>query len=466
MLIPVRPGPSGTVLVGLRPPAPTGTGMVQLAGADVHVDPTAPDDPPFALVHDPDDGVALAALYGDAVADAVGLVAGGGDPVSVDAVEGPAAAAVRRLALVSWLERCSPDGLSAALLDAEAGAAAAGLDDLLDACELTAGRDRLLRSAPEVVRLARSIREAIVPPPAGVVTTIAASLRHTLDLLPPGDPLTDDVEHEIASAGATGVSPPEGGTVDWDALIRSPELGTRVLVDGLRSVLRDGEARRDSVDWAQIPRGLLGTGEDTVTWRLLDGGDRVAVSVPALPGLDGGARLAFRLQASTHPLPIAVGALRLGPDLDRFDGTAQVHGTPSGDLVLDVYDPRTARPALTGADRISARAGRWAARAVTALRLAGAAADDAASDALDEAAIQFDRVAMAHPVRAARDRARRQAARCRAVEDAVRERAGDPYPFDDEPVLPPVGPADVRRPDLSGPGWRPSAAEEALGTGL
>lgn len=466
MLIPVRPGPAGTVLVGLRPPAPAGTGTVQLDGADVHVDPTAPDDPPFAVVHDAGAGAALAALYGGATADAVELVAGGGAPASVDAVQGPAAVPLRRLALAGWLERHSPDGLAVALLDAEAGAAAAELDDLLGGPELAEGRDRLLRSVPDLVRLAGRARDRDTPLPAGVVATVAAALRHALDLLPPGDPLTADVEHEVALAEATRVFTPDGRSPDWDALARLAELGTRVPADGRRSAPGDGGARQDSVDWSQIPRGLLSTGEDTVTWRLLDGGGRVTVSVPALPGVEGDPSLAFRLQASASPLPIAIGPLRLDPGRERFGGTAPVHGTPAGELVLDVHDPRTTRPALTGADRIAARAARWAARGVTALRLAGAAADGAAIDALDEAATQFDRVAASHPARAGRDRAQRQAARCRAVEDAARERAGDPYPPDDEPLRPPVGPADVRRPDLSSAGWRPCAAEEALGTGL
>ncbi|MCW2501738.1 MAG: hypothetical protein JWO79_22 [Actinomycetia bacterium] len=79
----------------------------------------------------------------------------------------------------------------------------------------------------------------------------------------------------------------------------------------------------------------------------------------------------------------------------------------------------------------------------------------AAVDALDESALLFERVADEHGRAAEQQRATRRAARCRTVQIAV-------LPVE-LPASPAVAPSDVRVPDLAGPGWRPLAAESALG---
>ena len=463
----VRVGRAGTVTIGRRPAAPAGSGLVLLAGVDVHVDPSAPDDPPFALVHDTAEAEAgLRALYGAEVADAVRGAGGGADQESapgstsptVEVVPGRAAGPTRRMGLVRWLEAFSPDDLPGTLLDLEFGAAAGQLDHLLAATDLDEAADRLRRRAATAAALARRLRtEGAGSAPAGLADLLAMALPAAAAVVPLDDPAADDVAHEVELAAALRALGAGGILLDWDALAAEPGIAHREPVGtGSRAAPREllDVDRTDSVDWWQVPRGLLRTDEDTVTWRLTGGGSLVRVAVAATTRAPAAA-LGFRLYSDAWPVPIAVGALRLSADGRAFEGAAPVHGEPTGLLVLDVHDPTAGRPARLGADRTSARATRWAARGISALRLGSSG-----QVALDEAAHLFGRVAHEHRRPTDRRRAARRGARCRAVEEAAEARLSGIVA---EQARSDLGPDDRRPPDLSAAGWRPLAAETALG---
>ncbi|MCW2502979.1 MAG: hypothetical protein JWO79_1263, partial [Actinomycetia bacterium] len=372
MDVTVRAGRAGTVLVGPRPAAPAGTGVVLVTGAEIYVDPTAPDDLPFALVHDVDEAeAAMHAVYGSAVAATVLEVAESRTNTLAPLADLPGLAAelVRRIGLVRWLETHSPDELPQGLLDLEFGSASCALDDLLADPEREDAEARLLRRAGLAVRLSRRLRDSGGPPaPSGLAALLVDALPWVHRVVPYSSPDFDDVLHEVELAAALRELAPDGAVFDWDALAEAPGVGGRELATSRsRSAGRPRDLevpRRASVDWWQVPRGVLRTAEDTVEWQLTDGATRVAVTVAATPGAPAAA-LAFRLFAGDLPVPIAVGALQLTDDGAAFRGSAPLHGTPAGELTLDVHDPTARRPARLGADRAIAQAVRWAARGIT-----------------------------------------------------------------------------------------------------
>jgi hypothetical protein len=465
-----------TVLVGATPAAPAGAGLVRLDGADLLLDPTAPDDPPHLRVFDLDDALtAVELLHGTEVAAAAERVADGGPPeaVPVDALpEGGIVAVARELALLHWLELHSPDLLPTGLLDLGVGTAAAVLDDLLADSERADAADRLRRRAGLVVELSGWLRDAPSPPPSGLGALVDAAVTATAAVLPFDSPLHDALTHETELARAVhalgGVRP------DWNLLTGMPGVGNRLVAGAVHAGRGDGdvvERRIASVDWLQVPRGVLDTAEGTVTWSLSDGATpTVTVAVRALPGGEPAAGLAFRLYGTALPLPIAAGGLRLAPGGTEYVGSATLHGPPVGALTLDVHDPAAARPPRLGEDRATAEGVRWAARAVTALRLAGpsGAADAAARGAVTQAARLFRRVAAGHPRPAQQELAARRQARCYALLRAILARTGDRElaRFDARWGTPrgPVQEVDVVPPSLTGPGWAALPAENALGS--
>jgi len=471
MDIPIRLDDDGAVLVGSPPAAPAGSGVVGLRGAEVFVDPTAPD-PPHLVVHDIDEAEhALELLHGpDVAAAAVRVADGAGGEDRVPVETGPVAAAVRTMALVRWLEAHSPDLLPAGLLDLEFGTAAATVGDLLAEPEEAEGERRLVRHAGLVTQLARRLRDGDPPPPAGLAALIGAAVPAMHAVLPFDSPHLDDLVHEEELARALTALGVGGARLDWTELATLPAIGGRSLAAARHAGASVREERVTSVDWYQVPRGLLDTAEDTVSWSLTTGGEpSVAVSVRAAAGARAADRLAFRLYSAGMPLPIAIGRLRLSADGSVFTGTAPVLGPAQDPLTLDVHDALDTRLPQLGMDRTTAQAVRWMARAVTALRLGGPSttADGTARGAIQEAARLFRRIGAKHPRAAPQELARRRQARCFALLRTVLLRSGE----DREAAQlaqrwgSPTGTIheiDVALPDLAGPGWAALAAENAL----
>src|SRR5690349_1854368 len=245
-----------TVLVGASPAAPAGAGLVRLDGADLILDPTAPDDPLHLRVSDLDDaGAAVELLHGPEVAAAAERVADGG-PVEVVTVEagpeGGVAEVARELALLHWLELHSPDLLSAGLLDLSIGTAAAVLDDLLADSERDTAAHRLRRRAGLVVELSGLLRDASSPPPAGLGALVDAAVTATAAVLPYDDPLHDALTHETELARAVHAL---GGTrPDWTLLTALPGIGDRLVAGAVHAGRGDDDReQRTSVDWLQVP---------------------------------------------------------------------------------------------------------------------------------------------------------------------------------------------------------------------
>jgi hypothetical protein len=475
MDIPIRLDDDGTLLIGTPPAAPAGAGHVLLRGAEVFLDPTAPDDPPYVVVHHLDDAAtALELLHGAEVAAAAGRVADGAPEESPTVEPGLAAAAIRELTVVRWLETHSPDLLPAGLLDLGFGTAAAGLDDLLAQVEEEDATRRLVHRAGLVVDLARRLRDGDTPAPAGLAALVDAALPAVSAVLPFDSPHLDDLTHEEQLARALRALG-DGTRLNWSQLASLPGIGDRTVEaatsGGFRSVTV--EERLASVDWHQVPRGLLDTAEETVTWSVSPGAPPlVTVSVRAVAGAPPFDGLAFRLYGSGVPLPIAVGRLSLAPGGDAFTGTAPLVGAATDPMTLDVHDTRGGNRPRLGMDRTTAQGVRWAARAVTALRLGGPSgdADRAARAAVQQAARLFRQVGARHPDSHQQELARRRRVRSFALLRAVLLRG----PRSDRPeaeqlaeswgtAVDPIRDADVVPPDLSGAGWTAVAAETALG---
>lgn len=465
------------VLVGESPAGPAGVGIVAVPAAEIHLDPTAPDGPPYAVVHDVHEAeYALSRVYGRGVVEAAEQL-DDGETALVAVEPTPDSAAFHTLGLLTWLRQWSPDLLPVGLLDVESAVTALALDNVVADHLRRAAEDRLARRADLAVALSRRLRDGAAGPPPGLSDLVATSVRELRGLLAPDDPYHDDVEHEAELAGALerlgvgGVL--DWAVLDWTALADRPEVGVRTLVGAVtlgppsRSA-DDGTERVDSVDWHQVPRGLLDSAEETVRWSLRDGPE-VTVAVRAAVGAGPSERLAFRLYAAGRPLPVACGPLRRSADSAEFTGRAPVLGPTAGALVLDVHDTLETRPPRLGPNRVMAGAMRWAARGVTGLRLGDGspAADEVARGALWAAAGLFADLVVDDPRPLGQALARRRSARCMALVGAIMRRAGQ-YRAAEQilrrfPAGDPVTGADVRAPELSGTGWTPTVTERTLG---
>lgn len=463
--IAVRRGPDGAVLVGPVPACPAGRVVVGVPGGEVHLDPAAPDGPPLAVLREPEEaGTVVAELFGPEAPPAVRL----GDATLLW-TPGPGWDAVRRAGLSRWLHRHAPDVLSETLLDLEFGVAASAVelsdDELADAATLLGDR------AGAVVRLSRLLREPGRPdPPSGVPELLAAAADAALEQAALDATTAADLEHERELAAALTRFGGSGSTIDWTALAAIPEVGGRELAGAGAAGGEPGSGEfRGSVDWYQVPRGVLDTTELTVTWTL--DGDVLEVSVLARPGGPDHGGLAFRVYAPDDPFPLGRSALRRSPDGTRFRGRTVLRATTAaaGRLSVDVFDATDRRRPRLGVEAVRARAVRWSTRAVTLVRLAGTGvrADDVAAEALHEAEALYDEVAEDHRDEEHRDAAQRCAARCAGLRRAVllrdgQERQATAIGREWTDVEAPVMAADVAVPDLDGAGWRPLAAEHAL----
>jgi hypothetical protein len=356
------------------------------------------------------------------------------------------------------------------LLDVEFGTAAATVSDLLAELEEAEGKRRLIRHAGLIAELARRLRDGgPPPPPIGLAALIGAAVPAVHAVLPFNSSHADDLIHEEELARAL-TTLRVGARLDWTELTTLPGIGDRSIAGAVRAGPLVTDERVTSVDWYQVPRGLLDTAEDTVNWSLSTIGEpSVAVSVRAVAGARASDRLAFRLCAGGMPLPIAIGRLRLSADGSAFTGTAPVLGLAHDPLTLDVHDVLDTRLPRLGMDRITAQALRWTARAVTALRLGGpsTAADRTARGAVQEAARLFRRVGARHPHAEQQELARRRRARCFALLRSILLRDGEDREAAQlaERWGSPAGAIheiDVAPPDLSGPGWAALTAENAL----
>jgi hypothetical protein len=469
MDVPIRLDSSGALLIGESPAAPAGVGIVLLRGAEAFIDPTAPESPTHLAVHDVDEAAdVVAQLHGNAAARAAARVAAGGPTETVASESTADTAAVIELGLLRWLDTTSPDRLSAGLLDLQRGVAAATAGDLLAEAEAEAAERGSIRWAGLAVDVARRLRDRRAAAPSGLAALLGRAVPALFEVLPMNHPRYDDLLHEEEVARAlTALG--EGVRLDWSELELLPGVGERA-VSAAAHLGEDDVGSFASVDWHQVPRGLLDTAEGTVSWTLRAGAQpHVTVAARAAPRARRDAGLAFRLYGGVWPVPIAFGPMALSADGTAFTGDAPVVGTPEEPLTMDICAAQDARPPRLGVDAVNARANRWAVRAVTALRLAGPApdVDPAVRGALEEALRLFGTVGARHSLPDRRVLALRRQARSAAVLRAVLTRSGalaeaDELAEDFGEVSDVIGPADVTPPDLGAPGWAALAAEQAV----
>lgn len=459
----VRRGAGPAVLVGAPPAGPAGVSVIGIEGGDVHVDPAAPDEALHAVLHEPAAAApAVAALFGPAVAAAV--IELDDDAVTVAADPGPLDAPLRRAALCRWLATQSPDQLPEPLLDIEGGVAGSAPELAEDVAE--AAGQLLVARADLIARLSRQLREPDLPdPPVGLAPLLAEAVLAALEVVTVGTATYAELEHEQELAAAVrhlGLPP-----LTWDDVSALPLLGGRTLT-GAQHAGDDAPdvEQRASVDWLQVPRGVLATDEGTVRWSR--SGPEVTVSVRAAHDAPDYAGLGFRIYAEGMPLPVARGVLRRTLDGARFAGSAPVPDGAVADLTVDIYDRTDTRPPRLGVAATVARAQRWATRAVSLIRLGAPDRQSGlvAAAALNEAGSLYGAVVDQHPNAAHRARARRRQARCAGLQRAVLTRVGSVRQADaigrrwaaDGRVTD----ADVAVPDLAGPGWAPIVAEQAV----
>jgi hypothetical protein len=459
----LRRGAGPAVLIGPPPAGPAGVSVIGIGGGDVHFDPAAPDETLHAVLHEPALAApAVAALYGPAVAAAVGEL--GDEAVIVTADPGPLDAPLRRLALCRWLATQSPDQLPEPLLDVERGVAGFAPELAEDVTE--EATQLLIARGDLVARLSRQLRETGLPePPAGLAALVAAAVPAALEVVEVGSATYAELEHERELAVAVrhlGLPP-----LTWDVVTALPLLGGRTLT-GARHAGDEspGVEQRASVDWLQVPRGVLATDEDTVRWTR--SGPQVTVSVRAAHGAPDYAGLGFRVYAEGMPLPVARGVLRRSRDGVLFAGSAPLPDGAAAGLTVDVYDRGDTRPPRLGVAATVARAQRWATRAVSLIRLGAPDRQSGlvAAAALNEAGSLYGAVVDQHPNAAHRARSRRRQARCAGLQRAVLTRVGSARQADAIgrrwAVVGPLTEVDVAVPDLAGSGWAPTVAEQAV----
>ena len=364
----------GAVMIGEEPVAPAGAVTLDILGATLDFDPSRPDRLPSCLVADPGLAVpVLEQLYGDAVADEVLERARHRDDTAVTrpVVAQPSLALLTRLAENHWCQRNAALSLDPALLLLEERTVLAELRGIVETDdEWLAELHQLLGT---LMSRPVAVRAAMAQP------AVRALLTRALDILiaetsPLSDSHTTAVTWERSIEPETA-TPRLSGVVDWAGQLR-PELA---LAAGGGAV-----TGTSTVDWQDIPLGLVSRCEGNVSWQVQrsDGAGRVTATVEGVgevfrllgevPSPPEG--LVFDVVSPEWPVPIATGGLTRSDDR-QWSGAAELSGgqvTLLNRLLGDCarLDVRVRRAAPSPSrNPLVAEAERWCARAVCALRL-------------------------------------------------------------------------------------------------
>lgn len=440
----------GSLRIGREPAAPAGRVRLCLTGLDLLVDPTDPDGPPCLTVWDRSSaGPALVEMIGSEASRAV-LALERGERAGVVVHRGELGDGIVRVGLLRWLGASSPDPLTDEVVGVEAALTTLEVGDVMDLDIVEQAREELLAAGPTVARWSSRARERGAPAfwAAFVGQAVSAALAEH-DMRNPDGPVAADLRHEDELADAIGE----------DLGPRAPDdlsgLADRRLPVAQHAGAPQAGPRTASVDWWQVPRGLLDPGEDTVEWAVLD--RAITVRARAARGAVPTGRLGFRVYRRGAPLPVAWGALRL--EGDRWEGAAHlVAAADAAEIEIDIIDVIDTRRPRLGRSARTARAERWAARGVTALRLGSA---DDARGALEESARLYRALAGEDPV-ARRCEARVSAVLRSALIHQGQERMARAVGRAWRSPQPPVGEEDVVLPDLDAVGWHATVSEQLL----
>lgn len=374
----------GPVQVGAGGPAPAGNVTLPLRTVVVVVNPAEPEEAPCCLVADVDESrEELADLYGGATAGLASRAAGWDGPGRVGKLplapdDEDMAEAVARLGVVRWLQEWSPLPLDWRLLRLEELTLVTSLTG-----HLADEPDRL----PELAELCRyfhyHLGEEEFAPLTGLLGNALEQVANRSPLS--GEP-GDWARQLLATWPAREETTPPG-PLDAELIDRfTPELSLAAGVERLRTPIECV-----TVDWEQLPRGWVSTGEDNARWVLdldvegklhcavaMDGPQEVrwfgGVSWGREPGEHD--RLGFDLFSGDDPEPVLSGQLSYDPRTRDWAGS--VTGTAAQTARLKQGRDAGARTSLrvrrdttrreTFAP-VAAAARRWSVWGVSALRL-------------------------------------------------------------------------------------------------
>jgi hypothetical protein len=285
----VARGESGVVYVQpVGEPAPPRTrgAAIDVCGGMVVVDVTQPDQPPRAVLDDPEWAqIWIASVYGPAVADAVVRVDHGGREEIVDAAKDYLSDVVARLGVGWWLHRWWPAPrpdiapLDVGLLEIELG----GLSWLAEACfvEPEPIAKLLVPQAEYLAEVSRSAQLNLTGAASEqFVDVFTRALRGVVEMSDPHTPGFDDCRHllrEIDSRDAAVASAMSG----LDAFLQSLSetrhdlmpvgVGALAASGGSASVGPDTEIvdqEVGTVDWLQVAPRLVTSADGNVSWRV------------------------------------------------------------------------------------------------------------------------------------------------------------------------------------------------------
>ena len=399
----------GPVQVGTGGPAPAGNVTLPLRTVVVVVNPAEPEEAPCCLVADVEvSREELADLYGHAVAGLASQAAGWDGPGRVGKLplapdDEDMSEAVVRLGVVRWLQEWSPLPLDWRLLR---------LEELTLVTSLTGHLADEPDPLPELAELCRYFHthhdEDDFTPLVGLLGDALEQVANRFPLS--GE--SGDWARQLLATWPPGEETTSPGRLDVELIGRfTPELALAAGPERWGKL-----AESATVDWEQLPRGWVATGENNARWVLdldVEGKIHCAVAVDGpqevrwFGGVSWGRelseddRLGFDLFSGDAPEPVLSGELGYDPRTRGWAGSVTGTAVQTARLKqgreagagrsLRVRRDTTLRETFAP---VAAAARRWSVRGVSALRLLTAADDRdlraGAVAALTEAASCWD----------------------------------------------------------------------------
>lgn len=399
----------GPVQVGTGGPAPAGNVTLPLRTVVVVVNPAEPEEAPCCLVADVDESQEeLADLYGGATAGLASRAAEWDGPGRVGKLplapdDEDMAGAVARLGVVRWLQEWSPLPLDWRLLRLEELTLVASLTG-----RLADEPDRL----PELAELCRYFHDHIDEEEFAPLTGLLGDALEQVANRFPLSGESGDWARQLLATWPPGEETTSPGRLDVELIGRfTPELALAAGPERWGKL-----AESATVDWEQLPRGWVATGENNARWVLdldVEGKIHCAVAVDGpqevrwFGGVSWGRelseddRLGFDLFSGDAPEPVLSGELGYDPRTRGWAGSVTGTAVQTARLKqgreagagrsLRVRRDTTLRETFAP---VAAAARRWSVRGVSALRLLTAADDRdlraGAVAALTEAASCWD----------------------------------------------------------------------------
>ena len=380
----------GPVQVGTGGPAPAGNVTLPLRTVVVVVNPAEPEEAPCCLVADVDESQEeLADLYGGATAGLASRAAEWDGPGRVGKLplvpdDEDMAEAVARLGVVRWLQEWSPLPLDWRLLR---------LEELTLVTSLTGRLADEPDWLPELAELCRYFHDHLDEEEFAPLTGLLGDALEQVANRFPLSGESGDWARQLLATWPPGEETTPPGRVDTQLIDRfTPELALAAGAEGWGTLVESV-----TVDWEQLPRGWVATGENNARWVLdldVEGKVHCAVAVDGPqevrwfggvpwgrePGEDE--RLGFDLFSGDTPEPVLSGQLGYDPRTRGWVGS--VTGTAAQTVKLKqgreagagtslrVCRDTTLRETLAP---VVAAARRWSVRGVSALRLLTAVDD-------------------------------------------------------------------------------------------